>query len=54
MIQQLKPFGQTTTSIVLSSAPAKGLAAAGSLAAGEVPTARASKHNGASRSKPQS
>jgi Lrp/AsnC family leucine-responsive transcriptional regulator len=56
MIQQLKSFGQTTTSIVLSSAPAKGISAAGSLAAGEAPTptARTSKHNGGSRSKPQS
>ena len=50
MIQQLKSFGQTTTSIVLSSAPAKGLAAAGSLAAGEASGTRASKHNGGSRS----
>jgi Lrp/AsnC family leucine-responsive transcriptional regulator len=44
VIQQLKSFGETTTSIVLSSAPAKGVAPAGSQAAGEAQEALA--HNG--------
>jgi Lrp/AsnC family leucine-responsive transcriptional regulator len=50
VLKQLKSFGQTTTSIVLSSAPAKGIAAAGSLAAGEAAGDLNPAHNGSGHS----
>jgi len=47
IIQQLKSFGQTTTSIVLSSAPLKGIAGAG-----QAPVRQAVSHNGGDGRKP--